>query len=272
MAPVSPSTIRNWLTAPRRRPSSQRSVNIRHGGPGGCTARSAWRVPRGRRRECRPPWRRRFDVPSTNRPTARAHAVRRAQPITRSARAAASMRVRHQQAGGAVRAHLVAGPSRARRCRVEVAGRLVGQQQRGRCTSARDRHPLQLAARKRLRQPRAEAARGRRRRAWPATAASSGAAAAAAAARRSAPRLGAAARGRPGTRSRARAGSKGAAARRSARVMGGPSSCTRRHRACRAPAMPLSSVDLPTPDSPTMATNSPARSSRSTPLNTGVLP
>jgi putative ABC transport system ATP-binding protein len=39
-----------------------------------------------------------------------------------------------------------------------------------------------------------------------------------------------------------------------------------------SPAMQLSSVDLPTPDSPRMATNSPAATSRSTPRNTGSPP
>ena len=38
------------------------------------------------------------------------------------------------------------------------------------------------------------------------------------------------------------------------------------------PAMQLSKVDLPTPDSPSSATNSPAASVRLTSLNTGVAP
>ena len=77
--------------------------------------------------------------------------------------------------------------------------------------------------------------------------------------RRSAPRPGAAARGRPGTRSRR----GGGAAARAVVVERRRGRCRRARRgrrpSCRGPAMQLSSVDLPTPDSPTMATNSPAR-------------
>jgi hypothetical protein len=39
-----------------------------------------------------------------------------------------------------------------------------------------------------------------------------------------------------------------------------------------SPAMQLSSVDLPTPDSPRMATNSPARTTRLTSTKTALSP
>jgi hypothetical protein len=45
-----------------------------------------------------------------------------------------------------------------------------------------------------------------------------------------------------------------------------------RRRWCRGPAAQFRSVDLPTPDSPTTATNSPAPSTRSTPSKTVLAP
>jgi hypothetical protein len=85
------------------------------------------------------------------------------------------------------------------------------------------------------------------------------------------PRSGAAAGGRPGTRSpsargaTARGRPRPAPARRSS-----PGAVTLPRSGCSSPAMQFSSVDLPTPDSPSSATNSPRAMCNSTPPNTGV--
>ena len=132
---------------------------------------------------------------------------------------------------------------------------------RGRCTSARA-----IATRcswppdSVLRQARPEALQARPRASIAATRAVVGAAAAAAAAGATLSRdaSGAAARGRPGTRSRGGRGATGACVARPAPATDWPSDDDRRrHRHASRPAMQLSSVDLPTPDSPRMATNSP---------------
>ena len=108
--------------------------------------------------------------------------------------------------------------------RVEVAGRLVGEDQlRPVHQRARDRDALQLAARQRLRQARRRSRRGRPRRASRATRAGSGRVLQqqrqADVVRR---RSGAAGRGRPGTRSRGvRAGTPPAPARRALDVGAG---------------------------------------------------
>ena len=145
--------------------------------------------------------------------------------------------------------------------RVEVAGRLVGEDQlRPVHQRARDRHALQLAARKRLRQARARSRRGRPPRASPRPAR-----------RRARP---CSSSGRPTLCGTLRCGStwkawntKPRCSRRNSRLrrLGQRRRCRcrrcapSRRRRVSSPAMQLSSVDLPTPDSPTMATNSPAR-------------
>ena len=154
-----------------------------------------------------------------------------------------------------------ARPSRARRlpgrgCR---SARRPGSA-RGACTSARAiatrcNWPPDSVCGRRV----AQAGQARPRRAAARTrAVVVAAAAAAAAARRSAPRSGAAARGRPGTRSRGRARRSSACSRLAhAPSTSSPSSRTRPASSVSSPAMQFSSVDLPTPDSPRMATNSP---------------
>jgi hypothetical protein len=51
-----------------------------------------------------------------------------------------------------------------------------------------------------------------------------------------------------------------------------PATCTRPASMASRPAAQLRSVDLPTPDSPTTATNSPASRTSSTPSNTVLAP
>jgi hypothetical protein len=123
-----------------------------------------------------------------------------------------------QHAGGAGRAHLLDQQleHRAGGDRVEVAGRLVGQDQRRRCTTAR-------AIATRCNCPPDSCAGMRAARPWPGRPAASsvrprapgpGGPAASAAAPRSRPRSGAAARGRPGTRSPAAGAATGRRCRR----------------------------------------------------------
>ena len=97
-------------------------------------------------------------------------------------------------------------------------------------------------------------------------------AAGAAAGRRWRRRSGAAGHGRPGTRSRGDdAGTPPARARRAHGCR--CRRCARDRASMRSrPAAQFSSVDLPTPDSPTMATNSPAASTRSTSAKTVLVP
>ena len=170
-------------------------------------------------------------------------------------------RMRHQHAGRALVAHL--RDERVEHAlgggRVEVAGRLVGQDQaRPVHQRARDRDALQLAARELLRQALGQALAGRPRRASPRPARASS---------------------RPSSSSGSatlsctlRCGStwkawntKPSFSRRSRACAGSGSACTslavEQHAAGvdgSSPAMQFSSVDLPTPDSPSSATNSPA--------------
>jgi hypothetical protein len=155
--------------------------------------------------------------------------------------------------------------------RVEVAGGFVGQQQAGRCTRARamatrcNWPPLSCCGSRR------PGPAGPRIPAFPAPACGIGWWPSSISGRpRFAPRPGAAAHGRPGTQShmpaahRARAGVV-------QRAQVGAVRAHARHPSVSRPAMQLSRVDLPTPDSPTMATNSPRATVRSTLVEHGHL-
>ena len=168
------------------------------------------------------------------------------------------------------RQHVLAG------ARVEVAGRLVGEHdRRASHQGARDRHPLALAARqlgRRVREPVAEPDALQRGRGGAPSLARAGCRRTAARRRRCRPRSARRAGRTAGTRTRSGATAVPTGCRSDRRTTSTPSSSTSPTVGRSSVPITCSSVDLPEPDGPTIATSSPSLMSRSTSRSTVIDP